>query len=131
MNTAGLVARGRIAARRLMLDTCTITRATTPVFNSTTGAYTTSSTSIYSGPCRVRTPSVAGITITDAQAGDAEQHTVRPVLVLPHGEAADAEAGDVVTMTGGDLSGQTFTVVSSVDSTTMTARALVIEAVRG
>lgn len=116
-------------ARSLMIDTCTITRATSPTFNTTTGVYSTSTTSIYSGACRVRGASVASITVTEAQAGDAEQRTTRPVLVVPHDADCDSQVGDTVTMTGGALTGRTFTVISRVESSTMTGLGFVIEAI--
>lgn len=130
MSIPRLVARGRAFAQRVMVDECTITRATAGAFNATTGNYAQTTATLYTGVCRVKGPSAGNAAPQEVEAGDAEQVRTRQTLVLPHGEATTVDEGDLVTMTAGTLSGQTFTVVGVVDATTMTARALLVERVQ-
>lgn len=127
---ATLLAGGRAAHVRLMVDTVRIDRASTPTLNESTGKYTTASWwPIYDGPARVKGPRAGDAAVWQAQAGDAEQAATRQTLVLPHGTAAEVAAGDRVQVTGGPLTGTVWTVVGQVDASTMTARSVLIEQV--
>lgn len=130
MSVSALVTRGRAFAESVMVDTCTIQTETRGALNTTTGAYAASTfTTVYSGKCRVKGPPAGGGSIAERQAGDAEQPLQRQTLVIPHGSAASISVGDKVTITGSN-SGVEFRVVGDVDSTTMTARSILVEAVR-
>lgn len=130
MSIPQLLARGRAAHERLMRDTCTITRVSTSTFNTTTGDYSTTTASIYSGVCRLKGPTAGNAAPQEVQAADAEQVRTRQTLVLPHGAASGVAEGDRVAMTSGALSGQTYTVVGVVATSTMTADAVLVEQVQ-
>lgn len=130
MSVPRLVARGRSFAERVMVDACTITRVANGAFNATTGNYAQTTSTLYTGVCRVKGPSAGNAAPQEVDAADAEQVRTRQTVVLPHGEAATVDEGDIVTLTSGALTGQTFTVVGVVDATTMTARALLVERVQ-
>ncbi len=53
MTRATLLARAQSAAEAGMLDTCTITRAGIRTTDTTTGAVTTPTTTVYTGKCRI------------------------------------------------------------------------------
>lgn len=54
MSVASHIARGRGRHALLMLDACTVTRAAGPkVYNPVTKTYTTPTTTVYTGQCRV------------------------------------------------------------------------------
>lgn len=124
MSVEGLVARARVAHQRLMVDTCTITRLTSGSMNTTTGAYSPSSASIYSGKCRLRGDNAAGVGVTESQAGGAEQATVRYALLLPYGSDSTVLVGDRVA-----VGSRTFVVVGRNTATTTTAASLLVEEV--
>ncbi len=67
-------------AERLMVDACTIRRATGRTFNETTGQYTPTTSVIYSGKCKVQ---IRGSSQGEAQAGDREVVTLSTELHLP------------------------------------------------
>lgn len=124
MSVGNILGRARTLHERVMTDTCVITRVTNGAFNASTGAYTTTSTSLYSGKCRLRGSTAGAASVRELQAGEAEQPTYRYQLLLPHGSYA-AAVGDVVA-----CDSRTFTVVGEVDATTTTAQALVVEEVQ-
>ena len=64
----------------MMTDTCTIRRPDSPAFDSTTGTYTASSTTVYSGKCRVRTRSLGFLRSSETEAGE-EQVVQWPYMV--------------------------------------------------
>ncbi len=124
-----LVTAGRLAAARTMVDTVTVTRPSRGALNTTTGQHATTSTTVYTGPARIRRA-----TSSDATAGERELQRSRPTLALPVGEtgAADLRHGDVVTVSASlnpDLVGRTFTVSSLEVGTTATAHRYVVEEV--
>ena len=81
-----------------MADTCTITRPGTPVFDSATGTYTTPSTTVYTGKCRVRTRSIGFLRDRQAEAGE-ELVTIWPYIVAVPISASDVQVLDLVTIT--------------------------------
>lgn len=107
-----------------MTDACVITRVTNGALNTTTGDYSTTSSQLYAGKCRLRGSTAGAASVRELQAGEAEQPTYRYQLLLPHGSYA-AAVGDVVS-----CDSRTFTVVGEVDATTTTAQALVVEEVQ-
>lgn len=129
MTVPTLVAAGRAAHTRLLVDTCVIDHPEAGVFDPVTGGYPLTWTTVYSGPCRVKGPTAGNAAVDQAQAGEAEQTVARPVLVLPHGTAPDVAVGDRVTVTRTGSATSVYTVVGAVDATTMTAAAFQVEAV--
>ena len=84
-------------AESMMTDTCTIVREGTPTFDPTTGKYTTPTSPIYSGKCRIRT---RGKFLRDrpVEAGDTEV-ILWPYTVSIPVTAPAIEVLDVVTVT--------------------------------
>lgn len=124
MSVDGLVARARARAQLLMVDDCTITRIAPGAFNATTGEYAETSTVLYTGKCRLRSASAAQVTVTERVAGDAEQPTFRPVLLVPFGAVSAAVfVGDRVEVTGVAL----FKIVGMLESSTRSADAFLVE----
>lgn len=80
-----------------MIDTCTITRPGTPVFDPATGTYTTPSTTVYTGKCRVRTRSLGFLRSRDVEAGERET-VIWPYTVAVPVSAADIQVLDEVTI---------------------------------
>lgn len=122
-----LLTRARVRARTVMVDTCIVEHLTPGTLNTTTGAITSTPTTVYSGPCRIRSTTAANTTSVERITGDAEQVVHRPVLLLPYNDpgASAADIGDRVTVN----SSSTYTVVARLDSTTATARGYLIESV--
>jgi hypothetical protein len=120
---------GRAFAEQLMQDTCTITRADagTPVFNETTGAYTSSApTTVYTGPCRVKPRNLADRVV---DAGE-QAVSLWPFQVSIPFAATDVELDDLVTVTASvdpSLVGRELRVRSVTRGTFVTARRLECE----
>lgn len=119
-----LVEWARIRAEAVMIDSVSIDRTTSGAFNPATGDHSESTVNVYTGKGRVRGPSVASVTVTERQAGDAEQVVSRPVLLLPWSASAAVLIGDTVT-----VSGTEYTVVGYLETSTQTARSFLIERV--
>ena len=122
MNVPGLVAAGREAHERLMIDTCTIVRLTPGSMNTTTGAITNTSSTLYTGKCRLRGSTAAAVAIRETDTGEAEQTSHRYALLLPYGSDTTIAVGDVAT-----IGTRTFTVVGRIKATTTTAASLLVE----
>jgi len=71
--------QGRAAAERIMLDTCTVRRKTGTTFNESTGQYTDTTSTIYTGKCKLQDRLIQG----EAEAGGREVITLSSVLHLP------------------------------------------------
>ena len=127
---APVLARGRRAHERVMIDRCVIDRETRGALDEATAAHAASTwATLYTGRCRVKGPHAGAITVTERDAGGAQQSTQWQTLVLPHGEALTVRVGDRVRVTSGSNSGLEFRVVGEVDTSTMTARSLLVEAI--
>lgn len=121
---------GRRAAEALMVDACTITRASgSPSTNTTTGVVTDTPTTVYAGKCRVQ--QVAPI----SKPGDVAEAAVwlqRLALQLP-ASVAGLATDDKVTITASqldpDLVGRVFHVRELGHKTHVTARRVQIEEV--
>lgn len=95
MTIASTVARGRARHLRLMLDTVSIVRPGTPVFDPATGNNTTSSTQIYNGPMRC-----VAWRGNEEHAAEAEVAVIRYRLALPaDGSLPPLQRRDVATIT--------------------------------
>lgn len=116
---------GQAFAEQLMQDICTIAGPSgPPVFDATTGAYTTpAGVTLYTGKCRVKPQNVQDRTVT---AGE------RPVQVWPYVVSVPVTVVDIpvdatVTVTASadaDLVGQVLTVKDVTRGTDLTARRL-------
>lgn len=125
MSVEGLIARGRAAHLRVMVDTCVITRAGAATMNTTTGAITTATAStIYTGKCRLRGDSAAGANVRETDTGGAEQVTVRYALLLPYGSDSSVLVGDRAV-----IGSRTFDVLGRINATSTTAASLLVEEV--
>ena len=127
MTIPALVAAGRAAHDRLLVDTCVIEHATSGTFDPDTGDYPTTWETVYAGPCRVKGPTAGQAAVDQVQAGEAEQTATRQTLVLPHDTTAQVAVGDRVTVSRVGAATLLFLVVGTVDTTTMTARGFVVE----
>ena len=122
MSVDGLVARARQRHESLMVDTCTIVRLTPGAMNTTTGAITNTSSTLYSGKCRLRGSTAAGVAVRESDAGEAEQASNRYALLLPYGSDTTIAVGDVAT-----IGTRSFTIVGRIKATTTTAASLLVE----
>ena len=122
---------GRRMAESRMTDTCTVTRPGTPVFNESTGEYTSTPVSVYSGVCRVKHPT--GVA-RDVDAGSQLLAVSQLELHLPV-SAVGVRADDAVSITGsvtrGEQVGRKFTIVAPFDGSQTTALRFRIEAADG
>lgn len=119
-----VVEAGRLAARRLMVDACTITRPGAASLNETTGVVTRTTTTVYTGACRVK-PDAAP---SETQSGEREVVVRRFIVSIPTSETG-VEVDDVVTVTASKLDpalvGRALTVGGIVTGSHVTARRLV------
>jgi hypothetical protein len=122
---ASLVAAGRAAHDRLLVDTCTVTREIDGSFDDTTGKRAKIAQTIYTGVCRVKVA-----TLTQAEAADRKNVVSSPMLHLPASDVSDIRERDVVTVDTSlttNLVGVTFSVIGAEVSTTATARKFAVE----
>ena len=126
-----MLAAGRLAHQELMVDACTITRASAPLLNRTTSQLTPgAAVTLYAGPCRVKAQRVP----RDKQAGERLTVTARYEVALPFAAiATDAlRVGDIVAFTAsGDarLIGQTMPVMAVDYGSTATAWRITVEGI--
>lgn len=120
----------RAQAESTMTDSCTITRPATSTFNTTTGAYATTTTPIYTGRCRIRTRSTNFLRDKESQAGE-QLAVIWPYIVSIPATASDVQVSDIVTLTAADplLNGKTLRVRIANAGTSTTARRLDCEEV--
>lgn len=95
MSVESVLARGRAAHERLMLDTVTIERKTQGAFNPVTGQYGTTWTTIYTGPADVKPERMP----RDVDAGQTATAVGRYDVKLPFATAALVKVEDRVTAT--------------------------------
>lgn len=122
MNTEAILARLRTTHQSVMVDTCTITRTTVGALNETTGEYAETTTTVYSGVCRVKpaptsTVDAAGIAVD----------TARPTTDLPWTDTGAVQPGDQVTIDTGPMAGALAEVFAEIVGTTSTARVYTLE----
>jgi hypothetical protein len=119
-----LLARGRAAAEsKLMVDACTITRVGARTTDTTTGAVTTPTSTLYTGQCRVQQKQA------QAQREDTgEDHLLllRLEVQLPVAGTEGLRVGDRITITASvhdaDLLGRVFLIHDLAHATHKTAR---------
>jgi hypothetical protein len=95
MSVESLLARGRSAYERLMLDTVAIDRKTQGAFNPTTGEYGTTWTVIYTGPADIKPERMP----RDVDAGETATAVGRYDVKLPFATAALVKVEDRVAAT--------------------------------
>lgn len=121
---------GRRAAEALMVDACTITHRTgVGVLNETTGQVARTSTTVYTGPCRVQSPQAQP---QQAEVAD-RAATTQPLVVSIPVAAAGVLVGAAVQITASaldaELVGRRFRVTGVHHKTHATARRLQVEEV--
>lgn len=87
-----------------MLDACTITRPGATVTDPNTGDVTNTSTTVYTGKCKVQSSNTMA---ANPEAGEAVFTVVSRQVHIP-ANAANVKDGDVVTLTASKLN--SFTV---------------------
>ena len=111
----------RAEAESRMTDSCAVTRPGPPVWNEATGEYTSTVVSVYSGKCRVKSPSMAG---RDVDAGSRLVVVSQTEVHLPL-SAVGVRAGDVVKVTAcptrPDQVGREFVLDAPFDGSQTTA----------
>ena len=132
MSVEGVLARGREAALQLMRDTCIIERRTAhSALNTTTGQYTDTWTTVYSGPCRVKPPGDRGAgSGRDVTTGEGEVTLHKYELDLPWDASPEVIRQDRATVTACDdtwVLGRRMEVVDVGYSGTSTSRRIAIE----
>lgn len=95
MSVESVLARGRAAHERLMLDTVSIERQTPGAFNPTTGEYGTTWTAVYTGPADVKPERMP----RDVDAGETATAVGRYDCKLPFATSALVKVEDRVTAT--------------------------------
>ena len=91
-----VLSMGRAVAESRMTDTVLITRTSEPVFDEATGTYTPTTTTIYSGPGRLKSASSV-VGDVDAAGQKFAGQTFR--LDLPVSTSAGVQANDSVAIT--------------------------------
>lgn len=122
-----MIARGRRAAERLMVDECTIRRKTGEATDPNSGVITpTYGADLYSGKCRVQQRQAAG---QEQNVGEAFVLVTRFEVQLPMSVTGLVE-GDQITVTASaldpDLVGRVFTVRDVAAKSHLTARRVIV-----
>jgi hypothetical protein len=129
MPAGDLVIRGRVAAGRLMVDTCTITRVTGQSVNPNTGAVTDTTTTIYTGKCRVQT-SGQGAQSSPVTPGEAFIRLLSVEIQLPI-TVTGLQVADKITVTASvmdaDLVGRVFHIRDLAHKSHATARRVQVQ----
>ncbi len=117
----GVLGLGRTMAESRMSDACTVTRDGPPVWNEDTGENEASVVVVYSGKCRVKSPSTAG---RDVDAGSRLVVVSQTEVHLPL-SAVGVLPGDDVVITScpsrPDQVGRKFTIDAPFDGSQTTA----------
>lgn len=127
MSVSALLAQGRAAAERLMVDACVIRRVTDSTTDPDTGVITPTYTTIYTGKCRIQQPTAQART---EQAGEAYALMLRLEVQVPM-SVTGVQAEDEVLLTASahdpDLVDRTFLVRDLAHKTHATMRRIGIE----
>lgn len=123
MSAQGAMLSGRSIAESMMVDSCTVSGGSAPVFNEETLEYETVAEVTYEGPCRIR---FANAAVQDVEAAGQLLIAQRATLSLPIATSGDVAEGHVVTITACQndpaLLGRTFRVEGGHHQTFATAR---------
>lgn len=130
-NPAAALARGRALAESLMVDACTITRLTGETTNEDTGVVTPTTSTVYTGRCRVQ-QSQLGADSVPSDPGEAYVRLVAFEVQLPM-SVLGLRVQDVVTITASaldpDLVGRQFNILGLAHKTHATARRIQVQEV--
>lgn len=130
-NPTAALMRGRALAEQLMVDTCTVTRITGESTNEDTGVVTPTTSTVYTGRCRVQ-QSQLGADSTPADPGEAYVRLVAFEMQLPM-SVVGLRIGDVITITASaldpDLVGRAFNILGLAHKTHATARRIQVQEV--
>lgn len=123
MSVADLVAAGRRAEERVMIDSCVIARTGSKTFNESTGTYTNTPVQEYSGKCRVKLNLPF-----ERQGGDRNNQVMRPELRIPAVAGVITERAKVtVASQNPALDGRVFVIVAETTGSTSSSRRFIIE----
>lgn len=104
-----------------MVDTCTITRTATSVVDPDTGVITGTTTTVYTGKCRLKLPVAVARPLT---VGEAQEFLQHPILSLP-ATTTGVQINDLLTITASLLMpvlvGRTFRIRAVPGQSHMTA----------
>lgn len=132
VNAAPALARGRVAAESLMVDSCTVRHRTGESTNTTTGVVTPAWTTVYTGRCKVQ-QSTLGAASEPRDPGEASVRLVAYAVHLPVMTSPGIRDGDQITITAApydpDLVGRVFTVLGTMRKSLATARRLQVQEV--
>jgi hypothetical protein len=95
MSATSATLRGRTAAEALQVDLCTITRTATSVVDPDTGVITGTTTTVYTGRCRLKLPVAVA---RPSLVGQAQEFLQHPILSLP-ATTTGVQINDVLTIT--------------------------------
>jgi hypothetical protein len=127
LNPAPALARGRLAAESLMVDTCTIRRRSAPITSTIDASVTYTTTTVYSGKCRFQQQAADART---EDAGEAYLRLLRLEVQLPM-SVVGVQALDEVTcdtsVLDPDLPGRVFLVRDLAHKTHATSRRIRVE----
>lgn len=130
MSRESVLARGRAAAERGMVDACVITRLSGEYTDEATGVITPTYATVYTGKCRLQ-QTEAQASATDS--GEARRLMVPRQLQLPVATSTGVLADDLVEITAcvndSDLVGKVFRVREEMAKTESTSRRLGIQEV--
>lgn len=122
------LAQMRATSETALPDTCTITGGSTGTFDPATGEYTTTATTTYNGPCRIRQYGNAQDNVV--LVGDLDAVLARYVVTLP-ASATGIAVNQVLTITASDdadLVGRSFNVAHVPTQSWLIDRRILIEA---
>lgn len=130
MSVTSATLRGRVAAERLMVDTCVIRRGATATTNPATGVVTQTWTQVYTGPCKLGESSGFGASGSSPEAGEHEFAVQGWKLHVPMSATAPRE-GDFATITAAALDpslvGRVYRLGAEFSKTFATARRFEVE----
>lgn len=121
MSATTVTQRGRLFALARMLDTCTVTRLTGSSTDPETGVVTPTTSTVYTGRCRIRQAIVMDRPLS---SGEAQRYIQHSILSIPT-TAALLLSDDTVTITASALTpilvGRTWHVRATSGDTNSTA----------
>lgn len=128
MSAAAASIRARQKAESLMTSTCTVFSAGSPVTDQNTGVVTRPTTTLYTGPCRVR-PAVTGLTALSEAIGGAETFRFDYRVSIPFNVTAVLEGHRLTITSSPDpvLVGTTMEVHRVDRGDNITARRLICQ----
>ena len=126
---AGMTLMGRVRAEALMESTCTISR-TSAILNESTGKMEETTTVVYTGRCRLK---LGGSQASQVEAAGQLLIAQDSILSLPVSTSGAVREDDVATITANQLDpalvGLKFRVKAGHSQTNATARRLPVELV--